>query len=54
MAKKKGDSKKYREIIEETLYEYRTGKLLTHNGEPINDDKEALSVAMERAKAYED
>lgn len=48
----KADKKKYRQIIEDTLYEYRTGKLLTHDGEPLKDDKDAIAVAMERAEAY--
>ena len=35
--------------MEEVLYEFRTGKLLTHDGEPVNDEKDAIAIAMERA-----
>lgn len=54
MAKAKADSKKYRQIIEDVLYEYRTGKLLTYDGEIVKDEKDALAIALEKAKAYKD
>lgn len=52
--KTKPDKKKYRQIIEDVLYDYRTGKLTSHDGEPVTNDKEAYAVALEKAAAYKD
>lgn len=41
---------KYKELIEQTMYEFRTGKLLSYEGEAVHTEKDAMSVAIDRAK----
>jgi hypothetical protein len=41
---------KYKELVEQTLYEFKTGKLTSYEGEAIRTEEDAMSVALARAE----
>jgi hypothetical protein len=44
---------KYREIIDQFMYDFKTGKLHTYEGQPIHTEKDAMAAAIDAAKGID-